>query len=281
MNFITENIKKCVLKNVSLNGLNLAQVKPKFKNNTEVVTVAVKQNVEAINFASETLKNDENFIYSLASINLSVLKVLQNNVAIKVLDRIKKEKNIKIITDELYNTKIILDSLNKIKWALNFENGLEILSKATEEMRDNKNVVMMCVKSVGQALYYASDRLKNDSDIVLEAVKNDGLSLSSASKELRNREEIVKQALQNNAYALRFASDRLKNDRDLVFYACVKEPFTIINASSQLRNDIDFICEIARKNSLVLNKIPRDIYRLVIVKLQKDENWEEIISKVK
>lgn len=281
MNFLKRNIKRYVLKDLSMNGLNLAKLKNKYKMDVEVVSTAVKQNVKAIEYADAILKKDEGFIYSLACQNIEVLKYLQNDTAIKVLNKIRVEKNNNINTNKMYNEKMVIDTIEKVKWALNFTSGSVVLDRASDEIKDNKEAVLLCVKNIGQALYHASKRLKNDEDVVLEAVSNDGLSLASASEIRRDDDNIVLEAVKNNGYALRFASDRLRNDKEIVKVACKNEPWAIKNASTQLRNDEDFIFEIAKENEMVITKVPQVIYRKVMKRLQKEKNWEHIISIVK
>ncbi len=281
MNFLKRNIKRYVLKDLSMNGLNLAKLKNKYKMDVEVVSTAVKQNVKAIEYADAILKKDEGFIYSLACQNIEVLKYLQNDTAIKVLNKIRVEKNNNINTNKLYNEKMVIDTIEKVKWALNFTSGSVVLDRASDWIKDNKEAVLLCVKTIGQALYHASKRLKNDEDVVLEAVSNDGLSLASASEIRRDDDNIVLEAVKNNGYALRFASDRLRNDKEIVKVACKNEPWAIKNASTQLRNDEDFIFEIAKENEMVITKVPQVIYRKVMKRLQKEKNWENIISIVK
>ena len=56
---------------------------------------------------------------------------------------------------------------------------------ASDELKNDKNIVMEAVKQYGGALYFASDELKNDKSIVMEAVKQDGSALDFASDELK------------------------------------------------------------------------------------------------
>ena len=47
-------------------------------------------------------------------------------------------------------------------------------------------MVLEAVKQNGSALKYASEELKNDKEVVLEAVKQDGFALEYDSYELQN-----------------------------------------------------------------------------------------------
>ena len=69
-------------------------------------------------------------------------------------------------------------------------NGLT-LEFASEELRNDKEIVLKAVQNRGSALQYASDELKNDREIVLEAIKFDKEAIQYASEEMKNDPEIV------------------------------------------------------------------------------------------
>ena len=64
-------------------------------------------------------------------------------------------------------------------------NAIQYIEEPTEEQK------LIAVKQNGWALKYTSEELKNDKEVVLEAVKRNGLTLQYASKELQNNKEIV------------------------------------------------------------------------------------------
>lgn len=74
---------------------------------------------------------------------------------------------------------------------------------------------MVAVQNDGTALQFASDELRNDKDIVLNAVKQNGSSLKLASERLQNDKDIVMTAVQQNRYALMYASKELQEDYDI------------------------------------------------------------------
>ena len=69
------------------------------------------------------------------------------------------------------------------------QNGLA-LEYATDEMKNDKDVVLAAVQNYGRALEYASDELKNDKDVVMAAVRNDGAALGFASEEMKVDKDI-------------------------------------------------------------------------------------------
>ena len=106
---------------------------------------------------------------------------------------------------------------------------------------------------MGSALKYASDELKADKDIVLLAVENKPESLRYASKELRNDKDVVIKAISKVGWILKYASLQLRKDIQVVKIALnaeIKGASAFQHISSNLRK----IPEIA---ILAINK---DIY---------------------
>ena len=91
---------------------------------------------------------------------------------------------------------------------------------------------------------YASQNLRNDKDIVLKAIEKNPDALEFASKELQDNDMVVRRAILNyNTTALQFASDRLKNNFDIVKTAVQMNPEVLKFASKELRNNEDIVKE--------------------------------------
>jgi len=108
---------------------------------------------------------------------------------------------------------------------------------ASENMRNSKAVVMVAVQKQPEAPFFASDKFNYDKDVVLAAVQNDGLLLRDASPRLQNDKEVVMAAIENQPAALEFASDELKNDAGVVFAAVQKDFRLLQYASEKVRNN--------------------------------------------
>ena len=72
---------------------------------------------------------------------------------------------------------------------------------------------------------YFSNDIRNNKELMLLAVNNYGPSLEFISDELKNDNEVVLDALMNNPWSLIHASERLQNDRAFlnIFINSVKE----------------------------------------------------------
>jgi hypothetical protein len=74
--------------------------------------------------------------------------------------------------------------------------------------------VLEAVKKNGRLIKYASEELKNDKEVVLEALTRDGCSLFYVSKELQNNREVVLEAVKQDGRSLFFASKELQELRN-------------------------------------------------------------------
>jgi predicted methyltransferase len=119
--------------------------------------------------------------------------------------------------------------------------GLVALRRASEELRNDKDIVLAAVKVEGFALQFASETLRNDKDVVLAAVKEHPDAFQFASETLRNNKGVVIAAVKQNGFVLQFASETLRNDKDVVLAAVKEHGFALQFASEALRNDIFFI----------------------------------------
>ena len=79
-----------------------------------------------------------------------------------------------------------------------------------------KPIVKAVVEKTGYKLMNASDELKNDQDVVLAAVKQDWNCLAFASDELKNNVVFMKKVVEINARALKYASVEIKENHEFV-----------------------------------------------------------------
>ncbi len=159
------------------------------------------------------------------------------------------------------------------------ENGLA-LKNASDELKNNKEIVLAAVKQYCGALQYASDKLKADLEIVFTAIKNGWWTLKYASDEfnadkeileivvdivkhnhldlefdskglLANR-EIVSFSVQQDWRALKYASDELKSDKEIILTAVQQDWRTLEYASKEFVNDQESMLATVSQNGLAL-----------------------------
>ena len=88
------------------------------------------------------------------------------------------------------------------------------LEIASDQLRQDKDVVMAAISRRGQALRYASDELRASKDVVLAAVSRDGLALQYAMDDMKADKDVVLAAVANKPEALKYAMGGLKQDHD-------------------------------------------------------------------
>ena len=97
------------------------------------------------------------------------------------------------------------------------------ISYMSDELRDDRDVVLAAVDKDVWALSFASDRLKDDENIILEAIKINGTSIRFSSERIKNKfvnnKEIMLEIVKSRGWALKFASEKLKDDEDILLAA--------------------------------------------------------------
>ena len=117
-----------------------------------------------------------------------------------------------------------------------------LLMNASDELKDDKELVLTAVSKDGVALREASSRLRKDRDVVLAAVKQNPLALDFAlNEDLRDDEEIAIEAIKRNGRALYYLSSRLRNNKMIVLLAALNNLESLIYVGEELRSSaIDY-----------------------------------------
>jgi CxxC motif-containing protein len=160
--------------------------KREINEDKEVVMVAVHENGEALQHASDELKADKEVVITAVKSSGDALYYAS--------DELKADKEVVIAANPL--------------WAA--------LQHASDELKADKELVLTAIKNDSGALQYASDELKADKEVVMAGVKSSGGALQHASDELKADKEVVMTAVKNYGGALQHASDELKADKEVV-----------------------------------------------------------------
>jgi len=131
--------------------------------------------------------------------------------------------------DRGFRRDALCQNVNAFLWAsspalANLQDIIELINNnfnlngSSEELRNNKKVVLAAVRRDGNNLAYASEELRGDREVVLESVRQNGDALLFAG-ELRADREVVLEAVQQNGTVLCYASEELQGDRDVVMAA--------------------------------------------------------------
>jgi len=121
------------------------------------------------------------------------------------------------------------------------------LRMASDELRDNKNIVLTAVSNCGEALSAASTRLQDDHEVVLAAVRDDGSSLQYASARLKDREDIVAHVGINSN--IDHMSARLRQDKafTMATLTAVRKPYEWNRDFSEFKDDIDVMMAVIQR----------------------------------
>ena len=138
------------------------------------------------------------------------------------------------------HSKKTIEDRDEMLSALHLKGGFE-LRNATNELKDDRQVVMAAVTERGLALIHASDNLKGNKEVVLAAVANDGLALRLATEQLQGDLQVVLAACQQTGQALQYASNELQGDRKVVLAAVSQAGQALQFASHPLRADKDVV----------------------------------------
>ena len=122
----------------------------------------------------------------------------------------------------------------------------EAWDAASDEMKDDRELMMISVRKIGDLLQHASDRLKNDKDVVLEALRNNCHSMCDASDAIKGDKHFILRALEvcpgrHSPSMVRHISEKLKDDEEVMFKALSIQHFAFSYASERLRSSREFV----------------------------------------
>jgi len=157
-----------------------------------VVTAAIKQKGEVLEYASEGLRGDE---------RVGFMAILNTATSLKF-----------VTSDELRGNTELLSAVQNARGDHRVNKHREALRYASEDLRGDKEVVLYIVKKEGTALEFASDELRGDKEVVLVAVNQ---SFPPPS----NSQEVVLAVAEQDHGVLQYASKELRWDKEMVMEA--------------------------------------------------------------
>lgn len=112
------------------------------------------------------------------------------------------------------------------------------LWQATEDLRDDKEVVLAAIGSFRWAFRDASDRLKSDKAFVLESIKVNNESVCFIHPDLKKDREIAIAAVSVDFFKsdiLYYFSEEIKSDPEVVLAAVSVNTLALFHASKELK----------------------------------------------
>lgn len=136
-------------------------------------------------------------------------------------------------SDELRNDK-------KIVLAAVTTNGLA-LKDASEERQRDPEIVVAAVMQNDAAWQFVPSDAKRDKGFVLGCLKLNGMMLNYFSKNFHNKEAIVLTAVKQDGLALQFASDTMKKNIKIVTAATKNNGKALAHASREMKTNKDVV----------------------------------------
>jgi len=218
----------------------------------------VKWDTNTLEYLSEVLKGNKEFIKSLVSLNGFVLKDLsqefKNDKEI-VMSAINQNGGaLKYASQELKADKeIVISAVSNPNIKDIYGNPGRSLQYASDDLKGNKEIVLRALAnkshmnhSRDETLSYISDSLKADRDVVMAAVSNDGNALENAADKLKLDKDIVKTAiscegLSSWAYCIKHALKEFNTDKEIVMAMVTKIGDTLEYASDKFKSDKEIV----------------------------------------
>ncbi|EFC37507.1 predicted protein [Naegleria gruberi] len=254
------------MKLVKLNGHTIRFCSDELKNDKEMAIIAVKSDPYSYYCLPPNMKNDREILLKCASIALFDLpydissdREFMNSLLISG----------KQLLNFLEYSALTRDfELELIGSNCNYQYGLFGRIKEEEELftrivnidpsafmfatsdniRNNKQIVMNALFYEAEILGNISEELKNDRELFELAIRLHDNVLYYASMNLRNDKDLVMMSIEYDAFSFQYASEELKNDRQVAELAITINGLNFQFASEDLRNDKEF-CKLATRNS--------------------------------
>ncbi len=127
-----------------------------------------------------------------------------------------------------------------------------VVMKCSNELRDDRDFMLVAVRKKGLALKYASNEFKNNYDLILAVVRHNGLALQYASEALKADQEVVLTAVSQNGNALQYASDGHKDSHEIVLAAVGQFGYALHHASDELIANREIVLAAVKQNGWAL-----------------------------
>ena len=240
--------KQIVMAAVQRDGNALCYASQEMKNDKQIVLSAVQRHGEALQYASSVLRDDKKVVYAAIKQSGEALcyasEALQNDKPF-ILSAAKKHEE-EERKKELERRRIEREESEK-RWK-----EKEELERTMKKKEAEKNKMLERINQDDSALKDASEELRNDKDIVLAAVARNGGMLQFASPELQKDKAIVSTAVVQNACALQYACEDMKSNREIVLTAVKVDGQVLQYANLELQNDKEVVLAAVQQNGLAL-----------------------------
>eukprot|EP00928_Gymnodinium_smaydae_P089061 TRINITY_DN73064_c0_g1_i1.p1 TRINITY_DN73064_c0_g1~~TRINITY_DN73064_c0_g1_i1.p1 ORF type:complete len:302 (+),score=56.70 TRINITY_DN73064_c0_g1_i1:85-990(+) len=129
---------------------------------------------------------------------------------------------------------------------------------ASEDLRNDKEILMNAAKHDGHVIMYTSDETRKDKELVLQAVRTNGQVLRYSDLKLRKDKEVALAAVSHTGRALRWVDEKLQADKEVVIAAVREDGRALKYASDDLKADKQCVMMAIRNTPMAYSYIPDD-----------------------
>jgi len=130
------------------------------------------------------------------------------------------------------------------------------LIKASNRLKDDKQLIKIYVSKNGDNIQYASDKLKRDPEIIELSLKNRPSSIKYIPIDLITRQMVImviKSDLSWLSQTYKTLPEEFKSDKEIIKIAFAREYIPIDYMPESIQNDENFIIELVKINPILLN----------------------------
>jgi hypothetical protein len=144
----------------------------------------------------------------------------------------------------LFTDKEAVKKVNKSYKRFIYNNDTLLLELCSEELKNDKDLVLQLLKVNGNNLKLATDEFKDDKKLVLAAIKSKKESFQYASSRLRDNTSLVNYILKFSPRQIKHAGSRFKEDKALVSKLLKDSPVIMNYIHEDLKNDLDILIQL-------------------------------------
>ena len=236
--------------------LSLEDANSRLQDNRELAQQLVKWDYDGkqLPYVSERLKNDESFIVEAVKTNPLAIEYASESIKSnqQLMDTLVVEH--KIYSALKYASMEVKDNVQIVKEAV--KDDAFFLEFASDRLRDDEDVALLAIDSDAnctEAMQFVSDRLKNNREFVLKVVSMIGF-VEYVPEEYRNDEEIVMAAVRKDGQSICFAGEQFRDNKEIVREALKNTCATDLwdDISERLKRDEEFVAELIESDPKML-----------------------------
>jgi hypothetical protein len=224
-----------------------------FRDDTEIVTEAVRLDGRQLRFASSNLR--ANRIVVLEAVK-------QHGLSLKYASDEIKEKDREVVTEAV------------------MQDGFALMY-ACHVFQSDRCVVMAAVQQAGCAIQYASFDLKKDYEVLMTAVKSQGEAIAHSNFcEPDFRCNLSLAAVQQNGEALEYLAQYEKNNKQIVLEAVKQSGLALRFAGYECRKDYTIVLAAVQKNPRALHVADIDLQSdAFMIKFSKTSSSKRLLFR--